>query len=102
MKVLLVCTQMFGYLLDPRGEERNLDLGRACVVVRGSVLSNDFRLSFLGQGHTCLAKASVSKSRRRLPLYAKSQVQRTLRTTATGSGAWVGLYLRSTIRALRP
>src|SRR5205085_10664189 len=49
--VLRVRAQVLGELVDPRGEERDLNLRRARVGLGAPVLRDDLLLRFLGEGH---------------------------------------------------
>src|SRR5512146_2308669 len=54
MEILDVRLEMFGEHVDPLGEERDLDLGRARVPVLSRVRGNDSRLVCSGYGHGIL------------------------------------------------
>src|SRR5687768_5818641 len=63
MEILLVALQMFRQILDPLGEDRDLDLGRSGVVVALGVFLDDFSLPLCGNRHRVLLSRIKGSSR---------------------------------------
>src|SRR5690606_11715567 len=56
--VLAVLFEVAGELVDPLGEQGDLDLGGAGVALAAAVLADQLALLFLGQAHVDLKKAA--------------------------------------------
>src|SRR5689334_18354141 len=55
--------EVLGELVDPGGQERDLHMGRASVLLTATVLADDVLLRFLGEGQT--ASFAGARLRRR-------------------------------------
>src|SRR5262245_23865176 len=67
--VLGVRAQVLGELVDPLGEQRNLDLGGAGVAIGATVPADQLAFLFLGQAHL---KKTPRSGRRSRPLEAST------------------------------
>src|SRR3954469_13205940 len=63
MEILLVALQMFRQILDPFGEDRDLNLGGASVLLALGVFLDNFRFPLCGNRHRVLLSKTRGSSR---------------------------------------